>query len=492
MAAREGSTFKRCGCRDESTGRALGARCPQLKRRTGGWNPVHGAWAFQYELPPTGEGGRRQARRVGLPSQEQARKGLEHVKALIALAEKDPTVEVQIADLVQAALKQRHPLPEVEEVRKRVAMAVDVRAEPPTVEAWLGEWLAGKPDLAAGTRASYAGHIRTYLVPHLGRLRLDKLQARHVETMFNLIEETNAHILECRESDDPQVRASVRGRRVISLSTKHRIRATLRSALSEAVRRPDLPVSVNIASHVRLPSCPRKRPLVWTPDRVRQWKKDGTVPGEVMVWTPEQTRTFLVHARKYPWLYPMFHLIAVKGLRRGEAVGLPWSNTRLTDGQIDIRVQVVQLAWETITSTPKSVAGQRTITLDTDTIKVLRAWKRFQNEARLKAGAAWTDSGLAFTRDDGSGWHPGQVSDWFLRIARAAGLPPITLHGLRHGAASLALAAGTDVKIVSSELGHATTHFTQDTYQSVFPDVAKAAAEATAALLRGPAPVRVG
>ncbi len=326
--------------------------------------------------------------------------------------------------------------------------------------------VVGKADLAAGTRASYAGHIRTYLSPYLGRLRVDKLQARHVETMFNLIEETNAHILECRESDDLQVRASVRGRRVISLSTKHRIRATLRSALSEAVRRPDLPVSVNIASHVRLPSCPRKRPLVWT---------------------PEQIRAFLVHARKYPWLYPMFHLIAVKGLRRGEAVGLPWSNTRLTDGQIDIRVQVVQLAWETITSTPKSAVGQRTITLDADTIKVLRAWKRFQNEARLKAGAAWTDSGLAFTRQDGSGWHPGQVSDWFLRIARAAGLPPITLHGLRHGAASLALAAGTDVKVVSSELGHATTHFTQDTYQTVFPEVARAAAEATAAMLR---PVR--
>ncbi|ASU59866.1 site-specific integrase [Nocardiopsis dassonvillei] len=352
-----------------------------------------------------------------------------------------------------------------------MAMAVDVRTEPPTLAAWLGEWLAGKADLAAGTRASYAGHIRTYLSPYLGRLRVDKLQARHVETMFNLIEETNAHILECRESDDLQVRASVRGRRVISLSTKHRIRATLRSALSEAVRRPDLPVSVNIASHVRLPSCPRKRPLVWN---------------------PEQTRAFLVHARKYPWLYPMFHLIAVKGLRRGEAVGLPWSNTRLTDGQIDIRVQVVQLAWETITSTPKSAAGQRTITLDADTIKVLRAWRRFQNEARLKAGTAWADSGLAFTKENGSGWHPGQVSDWFLRIARAAGLPPITLHGLRHGAASLALAAGTDVKIVSSELGHATTHFTQDTYQTVFPDVAKAAAEATAALLRGPDLVTAG
>ena len=92
---------------------------------------------------------------------------------------------------------------------------------------------------------------------------------------------------------------------------------------------------------------------------------------------------------------------------------------------------------------------------------------------------------MVFTRQNGSGWLPSHVSDWFTRIARAAGLPPITLHGLRHGAASMALAAGTDVKVVSAELGHSTTHFTQDTYQSVFPDVAKAAAEATAALLRG-------
>lgn len=166
-------------------------------------------------------------------------------------------------------------------------------------------------------------------------------------------------------------------------------------------------------------------------------------------------------------------------------MGLPWSNTRLVDAAVDIRTQVVQLSWQTLTSTPKSQAGQRTIALDADTVRVLRSWKRFQNQARLKAGAQWADSGLVFTRADGAGRHPGQVSDWFARIARAAGLPPITLHGLRHGAASMALAAGTDVKVVSAELGHSTAHFTQDTYQSVFPEVAKAAAEATAALLRG-------
>ncbi|MEU3017476.1 tyrosine-type recombinase/integrase [Nocardiopsis sp. NPDC007018] len=485
MASHQGRVFKRCGCRDENSGRALGARCPKLRRQGGAFNPRHGDWGYQLELPRTSEGRRRQARRTGLEGQEQAWEELDHLKSLLELAEGEQEVEVQIADLIQNALKARTPFPSVAEVRKRLGAGVDVRKEAPTVGAYLEAWIQAKPDLAEGTRTSYAGHIRKYLVPHLGKVRLDRLKSSQVEAMFEWIEANNERILEARESEDAKVRASVRGQRVVSLSTKHRIRATLRSALSDAVRSPEESVNVNVASHARLPSCPRKRPLVWTPGRVERWAKDGTVPGEVMVWTPEQTRTFLEHSKKYVWLYPLFHLIAVKGLRRGEAVGLPWANTRLTDGEADIRTQVVQLSWTTLTTTPKSEAGQRTITLDADTVKVLRGWKKFQNQARLKAGREWVDSGLVFTRQDGSGWLPSHVSDWFARIARAAGLPPITLHGLRHGAASMALAAGTDVKVVSAELGHSTTHFTQDTYQTVFPDVAKAAAEATAALLRG-------
>jgi len=154
------------------------------------------------------------------------------------------------------------------------------------------------------------------------------------------------------------------------------------------------------------------------------------------------------------------------------------------DGEIDIRTQVVQLGWGTHTCVPKSTAGERTITLDADTVRVLRSWRRRQLETKLARGAEWAETGLVFTRDDGRGWHPAQVTDWFQRIARAAGLPPVSLHGLRHGAASMSLAAGVDVKVVSAELGHATTHFPQDTYQTVFPDVAKAAAEATAAMLK--------
>lgn len=81
---------------------------------------------------------------------------------------------------------------------------------------------------------------------------------------------------------------------------------------------------------------------------------------------------------------------------------------RLTDAEADIRTQVVQLSWIAFTSTPKSEASQRTITLDADTVKVLRGWEKFQNQARLQAGPEWVDSGLVFTRQDGQRclpWH---------------------------------------------------------------------------------------
>ena len=79
--------------------------------------------------------------------------------------------------------------------------------------------------------------------------------------------------------------------------------------------------------------------------------------------------------------------------------------------------------------------------------------------------------------------HPEFVTDRFHAIASAAGLPPIRLHDLRHGAASMMLAAGVDMKVVSETLGHSTVGLTADTYTSVYTEVASAAAEATANLI---------
>jgi hypothetical protein len=92
-------------------------------------------------------------------------------------------------------------------------------------------------------------------------------------------------------------------------------------------------------------------------------------------------------------------------------------------------------------------------------------------------------SGRVFCRENGAQLHPAHVTARFLDLLAAADLPRITLHGLRHGAASLMLAAGVDMKVVQETLGHSMLSLTADTYTSVYPTVAAAAAEAAAALI---------
>ena len=98
-------------------------------------------------------------------------------------------------------------------------------------------------------------------------------------------------------------------------------------------------------------------------------------------------------------------------------------------------------------------------------------------------GAGWTETGLVFTHEDGRALSPNGVSQRFDRLVARHDVPPIRLHDLRHVAATLALTAGVDIKVVSEQLGHTTTQITRDIYLSVMPQVGQAAAEATAALV---------
>jgi integrase len=127
--------------------------------------------------------------------------------------------------------------------------------------------------------------------------------------------------------------------------------------------------------------------------------------------------------------------------------------------------------------------GERQVALDQQTVTVLRAHRRRQDGERDVAGDAWTTSGFEFTCPDGAPLHPASVTGMFEQIAYLAGLPPIRLHDLRHFAATLALAAGVDIKVVQEQLGHSSRAITSDTYTTVLPEVARAAAEATAALM---------
>jgi integrase len=182
-------------------------------------------------------------------------------------------------------------------------------------------------------------------------------------------------------------------------------------------------------------------------------------------------------------LYALFHLVALRGLRRGEAAGLRWSDLDLDAGTLTVTGQLQQLGGRLFAGPPKSDAGRRVVALDNTTIAALCAHRVRQQAERSATGSRWADTGYVFTTGTGKPLGPDRLTRLFRRLVAGSGLPPVTLHGLRHGAATLALAAGTDLKIVQDQLGHSTITLTADTYTSVLPETARAAADSTAELL---------
>ncbi|OLT26669.1 hypothetical protein BJF79_43250 [Actinomadura sp. CNU-125] len=514
MAAK-GSTFKTCGCRDEE-GKLLGRRCPKLRRANGRWSSNHGTWRYQLELPPTAVGARRAPlRRGGFATQDAAEVELNKAKELLAIAGDDDTARVQIADLITATVRTTKMLPEPDKVRRKARTGQDL-SRSITVGEYLEAWLVGRRNLREGSRRSYAQHIRLYFKPHLGHIPLERLRVQDVDRVFDAIDEHNQLVVRARETGDLRLRAKVKGRRVVSPATKQRIRATLRAALNKAIK--ERIIEVNVASLIELPSGKAPKALVWTDERIIQWERDFAAhiqrmnarrkhqarlephkrigeninrldayagaprPSKVMVWTPALTKRFLDRARHHR-LYPLYHLIAFRGLRRGEACGLRWADVDLASGTATIRWQITQIGHETFQGKPKTEAGEARIDLDSHTIKELRAHRARQNAERLEAGGTWTETGFVFTTPAGGPVEPNEVTEQFLQLSMEAGLPPIRLHDLRHGAATFLLAAGHDMKVVQETLRLSSLAIASDIYTSVLPQLARQSAEDAAAIV---------
>ena len=127
--------------------------------------------------------------------------------------------------------------------------------------------------------------------------------------------------------------------------------------------------------------------------------------------------------------------------------------------------------------------GRRTIALDRTTVRLLCAHLHRQRAEAKAAGSVWSDTGFAFTTADGAALHPDWITRRFRRLVEVSGLPPVRLHDLRHGAATLAHAAGADLKTVQEQLGHTSIVLTADTYTSVLLELHFKVAEATARLV---------
>jgi integrase len=170
-------------------------------------------------------------------------------------------------------------------------------------------------------------------------------------------------------------------------------------------------------------------------------------------------------------------------MRRAELAGLRWVDVDLAAARLAPRRPRVVVNYVVHESEPKTRMGKRSLALDPATLAALQEHKIRQDQDRAEVGPAWTDSGLVFTRPDGSPIHPDLITDWFRRLARAAGLPPIRLHDVRHSYATAALAAGVPAKVVSERLGHATIAITLDVYSHVIPGMDAQAANAVASLI---------
>ncbi|MCY1145723.1 site-specific integrase [Actinoplanes sp. Pm04-4] len=240
----------------------------------------------------------------------------------------------------------------------------------------------------------------------------------------------------------------------------------------------------NPARHIEITGYQQPHAKVWTEARVGSWEQTGALPA-VAVWTADQLAGFLGSVNDDP-LFALWWLAGLRGLRRGELCGLHWADIDLDRGTLTIERNRTTAGYEVIEGDPKTPAGWRAVALDKRSVQILRIHRRYRQDRRaetLENGKPWFDTGYVFTRRDGKPINPNYATTRFRLLVRRAGLPPVRLHDLRHGAAFLAHEAGADLKTLQDLLGHSSILVTADTYTSVLPQIQRCCADATAQLV---------
>jgi integrase len=295
------------------------------------------------------------------------------------------------------------------------------------------------------TLHSYRSNLERYVLPRIGQLPLQRLTPAHLNTLYGAL-----------------LAAGGRDGQPLSARTVQAIHMTVRKALGDAAR---WGLVVRNVAALASPPKPRR--------------------AEMRTWTAAELRAFLEHVQDER-LAALWMLAASTGMRRGEMLGLRWVDVDLDRGRVAVRQTLVIAGRQVVISEPKTSRSRRSIALDPRSVAALRSWRAAQAAERLAWGAGWTDSGLVFTREDGMPIHPEWLSDAFEWRIKTAGLPRIRLHDLRHTHASLGLAAGVPIKVMSERLGHTSSSFTADAYQHVTPGLEEEAAATVARLVFGP------
>ncbi len=315
-----------------------------------------------------------------------------------------------------------------------------------TVAEYAKDWLAAvEPTIRPSTFTSYRSVMDHYVVPRLGTVRLSALTPAQLGRFYAELGASGG------KRGGP-----------LSPTTVRYAHTVFGKALQDAVG-----WGLVARNAARAAKPPRKAST------------------DMQVWSPEEARRF-VELVQNDRLYALWFLLLTTGMRRGEAVGLRWSDVDLDGGVLSVRRAIASVDGVALESEPKTAKGRRAIALDPATVDALRSHRERQAAERALVGDGWAESGAVFTYPDGRTLHPDHVMVVFQRLIAGAGLPRIRLHDLRHTAATLALAAGVHPKVVQERLGHSSIGITLDTYSHVVQGMQADAAARVANLLVSP------
>jgi integrase len=310
-----------------------------------------------------------------------------------------------------------------------------------TVAELLDTWLGGKAGaVSVNSLKDYEITIRRHVAPALGATKVQRLTPAQLQAQMTAWRDAG-----------------------LQPRTIARCHSVLNQALAQAIEWGI--VTRNICSVVKRPSIGKRPATVWSRD---EWS------------------AFLELA-KADTLAPLWYFLAVEGMRRGEALGLRWSDVNWERGTVHIAQSVVpdrnDRGRAVIQSRAKTAAGSRSVRLTAETLAVLREHRDRQAFQRQGAEDRWQDYGLIVCTSTGTPINPNNVTRSYDRLVMLSGVPRIRVHDMRHTAATMLLRAGVPAKIVSERLGHATIAIILDTYSHVLPDMQDVAAEAMSTLL---------
>jgi integrase len=316
-----------------------------------------------------------------------------------------------------------------------------VAAYATTVSELLDTWMLGARHLKPSTRHGYEVHLKPVRAV-IGSINVQKLTKRHVERLVEELLTTGGQVGHGR-----------------SASTVRQSLIILQQAVDDAVKQ-----GLVVRNVVRLVSKPRLERR------------------EMRTWTARQLAAFLSEASRDR--YACLWRLAAFGPRRSEVMGVRWDDVDFDRSEVRIVQTRVDVDGRTIVvGEPKTRSGRRTIPVDAVTLEAFRRFKRQQARERLVGGEAYLNTGFVAVDELGRPLRPDTFGNLFARLAKAAGLPSIRLHDLRHTAATLMHESGqVTLRTLADMLGHADPAFTLRTYAHSSDDAMTAASSTLATL----------